>query len=177
MTVAGRMPGQLNVLLAEAGVPYDVIQEMDEINEHIHESDACLVIGANDTVNSAAEEDPNSPLAGMPVIRAWESKNVVVMKRSMASGYAGVDNPLFVKVRWSQTLKWEHWIDGRDECREIVTDSIDGTRNGAMNKLLIMSLYIYIQPNTQMLLGDAKKTVDAILAATKEHYAKESGAI
>jgi len=97
-TVAGRMPGQLNVLLAEAGVPYDVVQEMDEINEHIHESDVCLVIGANDTVNSAAEEDPNSPLAGMPVIRAWESKSVIVMKRSMASGYAGVDNPLFVKV-------------------------------------------------------------------------------
>jgi len=120
--VAGRMPGQLNVLLAEAGVPYDIVEEMEEINEHIHESDVTLVIGANDTINSAAEEDPNSPIAGMPVIRVWESKRVIVLKRTLGSGYAGVENPVFVKE------------------------------------------------NTDMLLGDAKKTVDDLLAKVKEHY-------
>mmetsp|Transcript_14687 Transcript_14687/g.19338 ORF Transcript_14687/g.19338 Transcript_14687/m.19338 type:complete len:1075 (+) Transcript_14687:107-3331(+) len=120
--VAGRMPGQLNVLLAEAGVPYDIVEEMEEINEHIEEADVTLVIGANDTINSAAEEDPNSPIAGMPVIRVWESKKVIVMKRSMASGYAGVDNPVFVKE------------------------------------------------NTDMLLGDAKATVDELLVNVKAHY-------
>ncbi|CAM9384153.1 unnamed protein product [Heterosigma akashiwo] len=120
--VAGRMPGQLNVLLAEAGVPYDIVEEMEEINEHIDEADVTLVIGANDTINSAAEEDPNSPIAGMPVIQVWKSKRVVVMKRSMASGYAGVDNPVFVK------------------------------------------------DNTDMLLGDAKASVDELLQNVKKHY-------
>lgn len=95
--VAGRMPGQLNVLLAEAGVPYDVVLEMDEINEDFGETDVVLVIGANDTVNSAALEDPNSVIAGMPVLHVWNSKQVVVMKRSMASGYADVQNPIFFK--------------------------------------------------------------------------------
>merc|ERR1712045_754765 len=93
--VAGRMPGQLNVLLAEAGVPYDVVMEMDELNDDFPDTDLALVIGANDTVNSAAEDDPNSIIAGMPVLRVWKSEQVVVMKRSLGVGYAAVDNPIF----------------------------------------------------------------------------------
>lgn len=118
--VAGRMPGQLNVLLAEAGVPYDIVLEMEEINEDFPETDLTLVIGANDTVNSAAQEDPNSIIAGMPVLEVWKSKQVVVMKRSLGVGYAAVDNPIFYK------------------------------------------------PNTAMLLGDAKKTCDALQAKVRE---------
>merc|ERR1719375_1207419 len=95
--VAGRMPGQLNVLLAEAGVPYDYVLEMEEINDDFPSTDITLVVGANDTVNSAAEEDPNSIIAGMPVLQVWNSKQVVVMKRSMGAGYAGADNPVFFK--------------------------------------------------------------------------------
>eukprot|EP01087_Luapelamoeba_hula_P024126 TRINITY_DN9070_c0_g1_i1.p1 TRINITY_DN9070_c0_g1~~TRINITY_DN9070_c0_g1_i1.p1 ORF type:complete len:1099 (-),score=198.78 TRINITY_DN9070_c0_g1_i1:65-3361(-) len=95
--VAGRMPGQLNVLLAEASIPYDYVLEMDEINEDFPKTDLAVVIGANDTINCAAEDDPHSPIAGMPVLRVWESKNVIVMKRSMASGYADVPNPVFYK--------------------------------------------------------------------------------
>ncbi|XP_045760567.1 NAD(P) transhydrogenase, mitochondrial-like isoform X2 [Maniola jurtina] len=117
--VAGRMPGQLNVLLAEAGVPYDDVLEMEEINEDFPETDLVLVIGANDTVNSAAEDDPNCPIAGMPVLKVWKANQVVVMKRSMGVGYAAVDNPIFYN------------------------------------------------PNTAMLLGDAKKTCDALLARIK----------
>ncbi|XP_076270072.1 NAD(P) transhydrogenase, mitochondrial-like [Rhynchophorus ferrugineus] len=113
--VAGRMPGQLNVLLAEAGVPYDDVFEMDEINDEFLETDLVLVIGANDTVNSAAVDDPNSPIAGMPVLNVWKAEHVIVMKRSLGVGYAAVDNPVFFK------------------------------------------------PNTSMLLGDAKKTCDALL--------------
>ncbi|CAM9203235.1 unnamed protein product [Ectocarpus sp. 6 AP-2014] len=120
--VAGRMPGQLNVLLAEAGVPYDIVHEMEEINDEMSSADVCLVVGANDTVNSAAEEDPNSSIAGMPVIRVWEAKRVVVMKRTLATGYAGVDNPVFFK------------------------------------------------PNTDMLLGDAKATIEDLLGEVKAHY-------
>merc|ERR1712038_929459 len=93
--VAGRMPGQLNVLLAEAGVPYDVVMEMDELNDDFPDTDLALVIGANDTVNSAAEDDPNSIIAGMPVLRVWKSAQSVVMKRSLGVGYAAVDNPIF----------------------------------------------------------------------------------
>ena len=94
--VAGRMPGQLNVLLAEAGVPYDVVLEMEEINDDLPDADVVLVIGASDTVNSDAEDDPGSAIAGMPVIRVWTAKNVVVLKRSMGSvSYAGIDNPVF----------------------------------------------------------------------------------
>merc|ERR1711970_196091 len=93
--VAGRMPGQLNVLLAEAGVPYDVVLEMDELNDDFPDTDLTLVIGANDTVNSAAEDDPNSIIAGMPVLRVWKSQQSVVMKRSLGVGYAAVDNPIF----------------------------------------------------------------------------------
>ncbi|XP_058944433.1 NAD(P) transhydrogenase, mitochondrial-like [Pocillopora verrucosa] len=95
--VAGRMPGQLNVLLAEAGVPYDVVLEMDEINEDFPETDLALVIGANDTVNSAAQDDPNSVIAGMPVLEVWKAKQVIVMKRTLGTGYADVDNPVFYK--------------------------------------------------------------------------------
>ncbi|KAJ6664057.1 hypothetical protein lerEdw1_008272 [Lerista edwardsae] len=120
--VAGRMPGQLNVLLAEAGVPYDVVLEMDEINEDFPDTDLVLVIGANDTVNSAAQEDPNSIIAGMPVLEVWKSKQVIVMKRTLGVGYAAVDNPIFYK------------------------------------------------PNTSMLLGDAKKTCDALQAKIRDAY-------
>ena len=95
--VAGRLPGHMNVLLAEAKVPYDIVLEMDEINEDFADTDTVLVIGANDTVNPAAMDDPNSPIAGMPVLEVWKAQNVIVFKRSMNTGYAGVQNPLFFK--------------------------------------------------------------------------------
>jgi len=120
--VAGRMPGQLNVLLAEAGVPYDIVLEMDEINDDFPDTDLTLVVGANDTVNSAAIEDPNSIIAGMPVLHVWESKQVVVMKRTMGAGYAAVDNPIFFK------------------------------------------------DNTEMLLGDAKETLDQLKTSIANVY-------
>ncbi|MGX5656464.1 Re/Si-specific NAD(P)(+) transhydrogenase subunit beta [Geodermatophilus nigrescens] len=95
--VAGRLPGHMNVLLAEAKVPYDVVLEMDEINDDLAKTSVVLVIGANDTVNPAAAEDPGSPIAGMPVLHVWEAEHVVVFKRSMSTGYAGVQNPLFFR--------------------------------------------------------------------------------
>jgi NAD(P) transhydrogenase subunit beta len=95
--VAGRLPGHMNVLLAEAKVPYDIVLEMDEVNDDFGSTSVVLVIGANDTVNPSAAEDPGSPIAGMPVLKVWNAENVIVFKRSMASGYAGVQNPLFFR--------------------------------------------------------------------------------
>ena len=111
-------------MLAEAGVPYDIVEELEEINDDFKDTDVALVIGANDTVNCAAEDDPNSQIAGMPVLRVWNSKQVIVMKRTLAAGYAGVDNPVFIK------------------------------------------------DNTDMLLGDAKDTVEKLAAGLKGVYGK-----
>ncbi|TRY71862.1 hypothetical protein TCAL_03151 [Tigriopus californicus] len=114
--VAGRMPGQLNVLLAEAGVPYDVVLEMDEINDDFGETDLVMVIGANDTVNSAAEDDPNSIIAGMPVLKVWKAGQVVVMKRSLGVGYAAVDNPIFFNENTAMLLG-----DAKKSCDGLLT--------------------------------------------------------
>ncbi|HEY0815986.1 MAG TPA: Re/Si-specific NAD(P)(+) transhydrogenase subunit beta [Pseudonocardia sp.] len=113
--VAGRLPGHMNVLLAEAKVPYDIVLEMDEINDDFPGTDVVLVIGANDTVNPAATDDPSSPIAGMPVLKVWEAADVIVFKRSMATGYAGVPNPLFYRDN-SQML----FGDARDRVEDIV---------------------------------------------------------
>ena len=113
--VAGRLPGHMNVLLAEARVPYDIVLEMDEVNDDFPDTDVVLVIGANDTVNPAALEEPGSPIAGMPVLEVWNAKDVIVFKRSMATGYAGVQNPLFFKDN-AQML----FGDAKDKVNEIV---------------------------------------------------------
>ncbi len=113
--VAGRLPGHMNVLLAEAKVPYDIVLEMDEINDDLKDTDVVLVIGANDTVNPSAEDDPSSPIAGMPVIQVWHAHEVVIFKRSMAPGYAGVQNPLFFKENSSMLFG-----DAKDRVEDIL---------------------------------------------------------
>jgi NAD(P) transhydrogenase subunit beta len=113
--VAGRLPGHMNVLLAEAKVPYDIVLEMDEVNDDFGDTSVVLVIGANDTVNPAAAEDPTSPIAGMPVLRVWEAENVIVFKRSMSSGYAGVANPLFYRENASMLFG-----DAKDRVEDIL---------------------------------------------------------
>jgi proton-translocating NAD(P)+ transhydrogenase subunit beta len=114
--VAGRLPGHMNVLLAEANVPYDIVLEMDEINDDLPSTDVVIVIGANDIVNPAAEDDPTSPIAGMPVLQVWKAKLVVVNKRSRATGYAGIDNPLFYKPVTRMLFG-----DARDSMEKVVT--------------------------------------------------------
>jgi len=108
------MPGQLNVLLAEAGVPYDVVLEMEDINDDFKNTDVVMVVGANDTLNSAAIDDPNSVIAGMPVLEVWHAKNVIILKRSMASGYAGVENPVFFKSNTDMLLG-----DAKETCDKL----------------------------------------------------------
>merc|ERR1711956_46221 len=140
--VAGRMPGQLNVLLAEAGVPYDCVLEMDEINDDFTDTDLVLVIGANDTVNSAAKDDPNSIIAGMPVLRVWKSAQSVVMKRSLGVGYAAVDNPIFFNENNAMLLGDASSIIQKlfNRQNNIQTSTIPGHRPAASGQWPVASL-------------------------------------
>ena len=118
--VAGRMPGHMNVLLAEAKIPYDIVLEMDAINPDLPRTDAVLVIGANDIVNPSALDSEDSPIAGMPVLEVWRARDVIVLKRSMASGYAGVENPLFFRGNTRMLFG-----DARDAIEEVLR-AVDG---------------------------------------------------
>ncbi len=183
--LSGRMPGQLNVLLAEAGVPYDIVFEMDEINEDMPDVDLTLVVGANDTVNSAAEEDPNSIIAGMPVIRVWLSKQVrvpelqtpveptwhsyILVNKATTTELMTQQNmnkwPLFRGVtRYPLVFVFLHWESMCCVFQVVIMKRTLGVGYAAVDNP------VFFKENSAMLLGDAKKTMDALLSKTRDYY-------